>query len=300
MKYDVKIISEDDQSLHYRITQGDNEIVSGGVSREEYEAERKNRKKGKSATVFALAKQRMPELFGKGTVVSDVVDEGDTSPITVGDVSATVDEVVHVIAGHDHDEYDERIRRVEAAVHTAARPDVTMADLMGHQHPPHEHEVTPHGHQALDVRLRAIEAAVETAGSHTHPTHKHDVIPHEHPEIYKLNEAIIALAEELRETRRTFLGHDHKHRHDELENKFTDHLAWAAEHAHPHDHPVAVHDHPVGDHAHPPHDHYDPRVELLESTVAAIKAKPVVSADFRVLSRENRGGREIIIAEEIR
>ena len=298
MKYDIELTSEDEQELHYRITKGDDEIVAGGISRDEFEAERKRGKRGKSATVFALAKQRMPELFGRGAVISEVIGDTDATPNIVSASRNTVDEVVHVIAGHDHDEYDQRIRRVEAAVNAVVIPDVTRADLMAHTHAPHEHELAPHGHQALDVRLRAVEGAVEAVSTHTHPVHLHEVIPHEHPELYKLNEAVIALAEELRETRRTFLGHDHKHEHgadprvDELADRVRNH-------GHPHGHPQYMEKLPAHSHDVPLHDHGDSGVDALKQRVDEILNAPRKTVDLQVLSRENRGGRDIIIAQEL-
>lgn len=300
-KYDIEILDENDESLHYRVTQGGVEVMAGGVSRAEYEAQKKRGKRGKAATLFAIAKSRMPELFGKGTVVSEVVEAAVDTVDTVGEPkSNTVDEVIHYVGQHGHEEYDAGLAELSRRLATLPTVDTSGLASVSHTHPPQEYELPPHGHQALDTRLKSLESTVETQGAHTHPAHTHPDTPHMHPEILRLNEALIALAEELRDTRLTFLGHDHKHRHEELEGKFADHLAWAAEHTHPHSHEgflkeLPKHSHPAVKHDHPA----DSSVAELAARVDEIVNRKRPTVDMRVLSRENRGGQDIIIAQEL-
>ena len=301
--YDVEITKETSAVVSFRVLSEGTEVLSGSVDRWEFEAARRSTGKDKAEVLFDIARARMPEVFPSGTVKSPTVGV-PVEPVETVEVNerTTVDAgetAVSTVAPHAHAyaEYsDLAVLREELSKLRDPRVDALVNALATHNHPAYTLEA--HDHPLVDARVSSVERNLEFQVAHQHP-HVHPAESHSHPEFKQLSDALVALAEELRTTRLTFLGHDHKHRHDELEDKFVDHLAWASEHGHPHDHPLATHEHPPVDHLHTPHEHYDPRVETLESEVAALKARPIQHAELRVLSRENRGGHDIIIAEEI-
>lgn len=288
MKYDVEITSETQDAIHFRVLGDDVEVVAGGIDRAEYEEARRVGKKNKSRTVFDIAKQRAPELFTKGSLVARAsLSDGATGE-----------------AEHSHDDYaevasldalrDELLALVDDGSLVALR-DVVKT----HSHPVPDVELPPHGHAAISTRLASLESDVETQSGHKHAVHTHEEAPHSHDEIQKLNGAIMALAEELRDTRLAFLGHDHKHGHNDVETRLDDlHLQLGA-HAHPeHVHNQYLIEVPAHPHDKDVHDHEFPALDELEDKIDRHVQKSR-NVDLRVLSHENRGGKNIIIAEEL-
>ena len=301
MLYDVEIIKETVSSVHFRVLSEGTEVLSGGIDREEFEEARRRTKKGKAAVIFDIAKHRMPDVFGRGTVkLLPVVATEVPAEAALREPAGTVEvPTEHIVVPHEHpyveySDIDALRTEVLGLVTPDPRVDAVEAALKTHTHDATEY---PHGHPLTDTRIHTLETALEFQVSHQHP-HVHPSETHTHPEFKQLSDALVALAEELRETRLTFLGHDHKHRHEDLEATVGDTVLEVRDHEHRHDHPSTPHEHP-SEHPHPPHDHYDPRVEALEGFVAALKARPPQRVDLRILSRENRGGHDIIIAEEI-
>ena len=304
MLYDVEITKENPTSIHFRILSEGTEVLAGGVDRAEFEEARKRTRKGKAEVIFGIAKQRMPEVFSSGGVKLLPVETpvGAEAVVRESGTEGTVEVPVEfTVAPHEHhyaDYSDVAALRTEVLSLVGVadpRVDTVEAALKTHTHDAAEY---PHGHPLVDARMHTLETALEFQVSHQHP-HVHPQESHTHPEFKQLSDALVALAEELRTTRLTFLGHDHKHRHEDLESTVGDVVLEVRNHEHQHEHPAVEHTHPAVDHSHPPHDHYDPRVETLEATVAALKARPAQHVDLRILSRENRGGHDIIIAEEI-
>lgn len=235
--------------------------------------------------LFERAKLRGVGAGSSATAARFEAEEG-ASEATVTLVSA---------APHVHEDLV-TLATVDGAVKHLLQEISAVRDAIPRGVEEHEHALPAHGHQALDMRMKALESAVEAAEGHTHP-HTHAQVPHEHGEIAKLNEAIIALAEELRETRRAFLGHDHKHDHSEV----PEHSHPLVEHDHPHGHP---HDHELQEHTHPrehhAHHEYDTLYGEVSARIQRLEQRPRERVEMRVLSRENRGGKDIIIAEEVR
>ena len=293
-KYHVEITSETVDSISFRVLRDGDEVYAGGVDRAEYDAERAEHKRNRQQTLFALAKKRAPEVFGAARL--DDVRAPASLAVDTTDVTVPAhehDDLPHTHVEYvDHDELD-AVRRDLAPqpVDTAALDELQRV-LAAHTHP-HEHpEPAAHGHQALELRTRNVETSVEALAKHQHP---HTHAEHDHESIATLNRALIALAEEVRDLRLEYLAHGHAHAHQDTEERLAAVVTRVETHSHTHVHDqylasLPVHDHPGVDHFHPD---IDARLERHISNVGGAKV------DLQVLSRENRGGRDIIIAQEV-
>lgn len=292
--YNIEITEETPNSIHFRVLCGDTEVYAGGVDRAEYDEYRRDTSYAKEATLFEFAKAR-GGLDGALQLPLPVSVDGEptslpphTHPdyLTTHDIDALRDELLITIDALD-DGSTQRLR----------------GDLDSHGHSQYLTNVPAHGHAAMEARLGGLEVAVETIGSHSHPMPAH-THPHDHTEFIALNSANVALAQNLRDILRALRDHGHPHGHDDVVSH------------------VEALEGVIGDleltvvpteHRCPPHTHASPSIEGLvgyapllarvmemETELAELrKPRKARKAELRVLSREDRGGKHIIIAEEV-